>query len=75
VRVLGWIAVVLVVVAIGCAFLDAGTAPTSSTDFCDTHVCIPNSDEGRGTTVQSGDGTWSQSGGVQGACSHHGGAR
>jgi hypothetical protein len=47
--------------------------PPTSTDFCSTHVCIPNYDNGTGTTVQCSDGTYSQSGGKQGACSYHGG--
>lgn len=34
---------------------------------------IPYYDEGRGYRVQCADGTYSQSGGIQGACSHHGG--
>lgn len=34
---------------------------------------IPNYDNGRGYRVQCEDGTYSQSGGIQGACSHHGG--
>jgi hypothetical protein len=34
---------------------------------------IPNYDNGRGYRVQCDDGTYSQSGGIQGACSHHGG--
>ncbi len=34
---------------------------------------IPNYDNGRGYRVQCADGTYSQSGGIQGACSHHGG--
>jgi hypothetical protein len=42
-------------------------------EFCATHECIDNFEEGRGYTVQCADGTWSQSGGIQGACSHHGG--
>jgi hypothetical protein len=41
--------------------------------FCDTHDCIPNFDNGRGSIVQCADGEWSQSGGIQGACSGHGG--
>lgn len=52
------------------------TAPTttsSSDDFCATHVCIPNYDNGTGSTVQCSDGSYSHSGGRQGACSHHGG--
>lgn len=50
---------------------DPSTAPSS--DFCATHTCIPNYDNGTGTTVQCADGTYSHSGGKQGACSHHGG--
>jgi hypothetical protein len=34
---------------------------------------IPNYDEGNGYRVQCTDGTYSHSGGIQGACSHHGG--
>jgi hypothetical protein len=34
---------------------------------------IPNYDNGNGYPVQCADGMWSQSGGIQGACSHHGG--
>jgi len=49
--------------------------PSSSADFCDTHDCIPNYPNGNGSTVQCADGTYSQSGGIQGACSHHGGVR
>jgi len=44
-------------------------------DFCTTHDCIPNFDNGRGSVVQCEDGSFSQSGGIQGACSHHGGVR
>ena len=36
---------------------------------------IPNYDNGRGYRVLCADGTYSQSGGIQGACSHHGGVR
>jgi hypothetical protein len=42
-------------------------------DFCSTHDCIPNYPNGNGSTVQCSDGSYSQSGGIQGACSHHGG--
>jgi hypothetical protein len=42
-------------------------------DFCATHQCIENFDNGRGTAVQCNDGEWSMSGGIQGACSDHGG--
>jgi hypothetical protein len=47
----------------------AGAGPS----FCDTHDCIPNYPNGNGSTVQCADGSYSQSGGVQGACSRHGG--
>jgi hypothetical protein len=42
-------------------------------DFCSTHVCIPNYEDGTGTTVRCSDGSYSHSGGKQGACSYHGG--
>ena len=47
--------------------------PGDDPSFCDTHTCIPNYDNGSGSTVQCEDGTYSHSGGIQGACSHHGG--
>jgi hypothetical protein len=50
-----------------------GGSADSSDDFCTTHDCIPNYDNGRGSRVQCADGTYSHSGGIQGACSHHGG--
>jgi hypothetical protein len=49
------------------------TTTTADDDFCATHVCIPNYDNGTGSTVQCSDGSYSHSGGRQGACSHHGG--
>jgi hypothetical protein len=52
---------------------DPGASTTTSDDFCATHVCIPNYDNGTGSTVQCSDGSYSHSGGKQGACSHHGG--
>jgi hypothetical protein len=54
---------------------NSSPSPGASNDpyFCDTHDCIPNYPNGNGTTVQCADGTYSQSGGIQGACSHHGG--
>ena len=53
---------------------DSTQYPASgSGDFCSTHVCIPNYANGTGYTVQCRDGTYSHSGGKQGACSHHGG--
>jgi hypothetical protein len=53
----------------------AGPEPDLGDDpsFCDTHDCIPNFDNGNGSVVQCADGTYSHSGGIQGACSHHGG--
>jgi hypothetical protein len=51
---------------------DAGSGESDAA-FCETHDCIDNFDEGRGYRVMCDDGTWSQSGGIQGACSHHGG--
>jgi hypothetical protein len=38
-------------------------------------VLIPNYARGTGSSVQCADGSWSQSGGKRGACSHHGGVR
>jgi hypothetical protein len=46
---------------------------SSGTDFCATHSCIDNFDNGTGYPVQCADGMWSQSGGRPGACSYHGG--
>jgi hypothetical protein len=42
-------------------------------DFCTTHECIASFANGHGTAVQCKDGMWSMSGGIQGACSYHGG--
>lgn len=54
---------------------DDGSSSTSTTsdDFCATHVCIPNYNNGTGSIVRCSDGSYSHSGGKQGACSHHGG--
>jgi hypothetical protein len=54
---------------------DDGSADdeSDSSSFCDTHDCIPNYPNGNGSTVQCADGSYSHSGGIQGACSHHGG--
>jgi hypothetical protein len=41
------------------------------TDFCETHDCIDNFDNGNGYAVQCNDGLWSMSGGESGACSYH----
>jgi len=47
--------------------------PADAAAFCDTHSCIANFDSGNGYIVQCADGMWSHSGGLQGACSWHGG--
>jgi hypothetical protein len=44
-------------------------------DICAYFACIPNFPEGRGYVVVCQDGMISRSGGVQGACSQHGGVR
>jgi hypothetical protein len=49
------------------------SSSASGANFCDAHDCIPNFDNGRGSIVQCVDGTYSHSGGIQGACSDHGG--
>ena len=51
----------------------AYTPPAPTQDFCDSHYCIPNFNGGSGVIVQCNDGSWSHSGGNQGACSWHGG--
>jgi hypothetical protein len=51
----------------------APTTPTPAADFCATHTCIPNFQNGTGSIVQCADGSYSHSGGKQGACSWHGG--
>lgn len=53
----------------------ARATPTSSggQDFCSSHTCIPNFNNGTGYIVQCADGEWSHSGGRPGACSDHGG--
>lgn len=48
-------------------------SPAPTGNWCDTHTCIPNFPNGRGSITQCSDGTWSQSGGISGACSWHGG--
>jgi hypothetical protein len=48
-------------------------ADDGEASFCTTHTCIPNYSNGSGTTVMCADGEYSHSGGIQGACSYHGG--
>ncbi len=50
-------------------------AMNASARFCVTHTCIANFGNGHGSIVQCGDGEWSHSGGLSGACSNHGGER
>jgi hypothetical protein len=54
---------------------DEGYDPYSSPDDGGYGDQIPNYDSGRGYRVQCADGMYSQSGGIQGACSGHGGVR
>lgn len=47
-----------------------------SNSACNGHPCIGDWQREKaegGTVVQCQDGTWSHAGGIQGACSHHGG--
>ncbi len=61
----------------GCGQSDNNSPPCDPSnppaDFCDTHQCIENFPNGNGYVVQCNDGMWSQSGGISGACSDHGG--
>ena len=43
--------------------------------FCGSHHCIANFPNGHGEVVECGDGMWSHSGGITGACADHGGER
>jgi hypothetical protein len=42
-------------------------------EFCSTHTCIGEFTTEPGYIVECKDGTFSHAGGIQGACSHHGG--
>jgi hypothetical protein len=44
-------------------------------EFCDAHRCIGNFTTEDGTVVECADGTFSHAGGLDGACSDHGGER
>jgi hypothetical protein len=46
---------------------------SSDAQFCSTHQCIGAFQTESGYIVQCVDGTYSHAGGIQGACSHHGG--
>jgi hypothetical protein len=52
---------------------DYDYTPPDDYDYTPPGENIPNYDNGRGYRVQCADGTYSHSGGIQGACSHHGG--
>jgi hypothetical protein len=43
--------------------------------FCSEHECIGEFETEPGTIVECADGAYSHSGGLSGACSHHGGER
>lgn len=65
----------LLVAVFALSALGASSCETtgSASGFCAKHDCIDNFDEGNGSIVQCEDGMWSHSGGLQGACSGHGG--
>jgi hypothetical protein len=53
---------------------DRGSYITSPpADFCAYFNCIASFWNGRGYVVECSDQTYSDSGGIQGSCSHHGG--
>ena|SRR5947209_8738595 len=54
------------IIALGAVFAGCGGC-----SFCHSHDCIGDFNNVRGYIVQCGDGSWSHSGGLQGACSHH----
>jgi hypothetical protein len=66
---------VLIAIVSALALTGCGASSNSSggSAFCSTHDCIGNFDNGNGYVVECADGTWSHSGGIQGACSDHGG--
>ena len=66
---LGWVLVVVLIVGV----VGVHYATNSNARFCLTHTCIANFGSGHGSIVECSDGTWSHSGGTQGACSYHGG--
>ncbi len=49
------------------------TCHAEDAKFCSEHSCIGNFENGRGEVVECADGDFSHSGGIQGACSDHGG--
>jgi hypothetical protein len=65
--IVGWTVMAVIAVGVVVLFLPRQTG------FCASHDCIPNFSNGHGFIVQCADGKWSHSGGLQGACSYHGG--
>ena len=59
--------------AVMAVFVTGGCGSGQQSGFCATHTCISSFASGHGYIVQCNDGMWSHSGGVQGACSGHGG--
>jgi hypothetical protein len=51
------------------------TSHVADAKFCSEHTCIGNFTTEGGTVVECSDATFSDAGGIQGACSHHGGER
>lgn len=68
-----WGAIVFAIVVVISPHPPGDSSSTNSSSFCDSHNCIPSFSEGNGSIVQCADGAWSHSGGIQGACSSHGG--
>lgn len=61
--------------AAGVGWLATAPAPPpgSRAAFCQKHECIGDWEHARGSRVRCADGAYSFSGGIQGACSSHGG--
>src|SRR4051812_28126218 len=67
-------ATVVAVGGVGYGGLQLAAGQQSARDrWCADHDCVSTYAEGDGQKVQCSDGVWSWSGGVQGACSYHGG--
>lgn len=54
---------------------DANPGAVDTGSFCSSHDCIGDWSTPSGSVVGCGDGSFSHSGGVQGACSWHGGVK
>jgi hypothetical protein len=57
----------------GYTFCGGSLITNPASDICSYLSCIANFANGRGYVVQCVDGKFSKSGGIQGACSQHGG--